>query len=134
MLWMAAALSGAWELWALQSPGTPLYIGMLSGPIASLRELTTAFGTLLILAGLLMPRAGFASEPKLLVAALHLGALLAVGAQLYAALHGMYGDQASDLRPDAFPVFAVKNLGFALLIGPLLELGRRVLIGRGPST
>ena len=134
VLWMLAALSSIWELWALQSPGTPLYLGMLSGPIGTLRELTATFGTVLVLAGLLFPRAGFEREPRALVGALHLGAFLAVGAQLYAALHGMYGTQASDLRPDALPVFAAKALGFLLLAVPLFALARRVLFRRGPPT
>lgn len=130
---MAAAASSVWELLALQSPGTFLYIGTLFGPIAALRELTTVIGLLLLGAGWLMPWASPKREPKLLVANLYAGTLISIGAQVYAALHGMYGVQASDLRPDALPLFVIKHGALALVIGALLELGRRVLVRRPPG-
>jgi hypothetical protein len=131
---MVAAASGVWELLAMQSPGTWLYIATLSGPITALRELTTVLGLLLLVAGWLMPWASPEREPRLLVVLMYAGTLLAAGAQLYAALHGMYGVQASDLRPDALPLFVIKYGGLGLVLGALLELGRRVLVRVAPRS
>jgi hypothetical protein len=126
---IAAGLSGAWELLALQAPGTSLYIGMLPGPIASLRELAFAIGALLVLAALAMPHASTAARVPLraLVALLYAGAVLSLGAQLYGALRGMTGTQIVDMRPDALPVFVARQGGLFLLSAALLELARRVL-------
>jgi hypothetical protein len=125
---IAAAGSGAWELLALQSPGTPLYIGMLPGPIAALRELAMTIGVLLVLAALWMPAAARGRVPlRALVGLLYAGSALSLGAQLYGALHGMFGTQIVDMRPDALPVFAVRLAGLVILAAVLLELGRRVL-------
>lgn len=118
----------------MQSPGTWLYIATLFGPIAALRELTTVIGLLLLAAGLLLPWASPEREPRLLVGLMYVGTALGVGAQLYAALHGMYGVQASDLRPDALPLFVIKHGGVGLVLGALLELGRRVLVRPAPSS
>jgi hypothetical protein len=131
---IAAGCSGAWELLALQSPGTVLYIGMLPGPISALRELATVLGLLFVVAALWMPAAALvrARVPlSILVALLYAGGALALGAQLYAALHGMYGTQIVDMRADALPVFVAKHCGLLLLIAALLELARRAL--RSPS-
>jgi hypothetical protein len=131
---MAAAASSVWELLAVQSPGTPLYIATLPGPIATLRDLSLVIGLLLIAAGLLMPHATRAREPTTLVALMYVGTVLGLSAQLYAALHGMHGTQLFDLRPDALPLFVVKHGGVCLLIGALIELGRRVLVlPKGPT-
>jgi hypothetical protein len=130
---MVAAASSVWELLAMQSPGTWLYIATLFGPIAALRELTTVIGLLLLAAGLLLPWASPEREPKLLVGLMHVGTILGVGAQLYATLHGMYGVQASDLRPDALPLFVIKYGGLGLVLGALLEVGRRLLVRPAPS-
>jgi uncharacterized membrane protein (DUF441 family) len=131
---MVAAASSVWELLAAQSPGTPLYIDTLAGPIAALRQLGTVIGVLLLCAGMLMPWASGRREPKRLVAMLYAGSALGLGAQLYAALHGMYGVQAGDLRADALPLFVVKHAGLGLLLCALLELGRRVLVRPPPGS
>ena len=49
------------------------------------------------------------------------GVALALSAQLYGALHGMNGVQLVDLRPDALPLFVVKQGGLVLSCA-LLEL------------
>lgn len=124
---MGAAVAGVWELLAMQSPGTPLYIGMLPGPIAALRELGTVAGLLLLCAGSLLAWAKLEREPKALVVLLHVGVVLGMGAQLYAALHGMHAVQAMDLRPDALPLFVAKYSGLGVFLFALFALGRRVL-------
>ena len=132
---MFAGCAGIWELLALQSPGTPFYIGVLPGPVSALRELATAVGLLLVAAAVLMPSAARGRIPvPTLVALLYAGTLLSLGAQLYGAAHGMYGVQISDLRADALPLFAVKHGGLALLGTGLFELGRRVLLAKSPPT
>jgi hypothetical protein len=126
---MIAALVSVWELLALQAPGSPLYIGMLPGPITSLRELSTVIGLVLVAAGLISPwTSGGRGGSRALVAMLFAGTLLALGAQAYGALQGMNGVQLADMRPDALPLFVLKQGGLALLMAALLELGRRVLI------
>jgi hypothetical protein len=131
---MMAALASVWELVALQAPGSPLYIGMLPGPVTSLRELSTLLGLLLIAAGLTMPwTSAGRPEPRGLVRVLQIGTVLALGAQVYGAVQGMNGVQLGDLRPDALPLFAVKQGGLALLLAALLELGRRVLVQPPPA-
>jgi hypothetical protein len=129
-----AAVAGVWELLALQAPGSPLYLAALPGPVSALRELAMNLGLLLLAAGLLAPWAATRGEPKGLVLALHAGALLGLGAQLYCALTGMYGVQLYDLRPDAKAAFALKYGGLLLFGLSLLELGRRVLVRPPPPT
>lgn len=130
---MLGALAGLWELLALQAPGTLLYIGMLAGPIGALRELTLLLGLLLVVAGLLLPWAGRGGEPRALVALLYMGVALALSAQVYGAAHGMNGVQLGDLRPDALPLFVVKQGGLLLFALGMLELGRRVLVRPAPD-
>jgi uncharacterized membrane protein (DUF441 family) len=130
---MVAALASAWELLALQAPGSPLHIGVLPGPVTALRELALVVGLLLLAAGLLMPWAtGQRGEPRVLTRMLHAGTVLALGAQAYGAAQGMNGVQLGDLRADALPVFVFKQGGLAVLVGALLELGRRVLLAPPP--
>lgn len=127
---LLAGVAAAWELIALQSPGTPLYVGVLPGPIGALRELATTVGLLLIAAALLMPRASHGRLPlRALIALLYLGTLAGLGAQVYGALHGMYVVQALDLRSDALPVFVIKYGGLSLLALGLIEVGRRACFG-----
>lgn len=128
-----AAFAGGWELLARQAPGSPLYIGMLPGPVAALRELSLSVGLLLVGAGLLMPWAAGSREPWILLALLGVGALMGVGGQVYGAIHGMYGVQLMDLREDALGLFVVKQGGLGLLSLGLCELGRRVLFRPPPQ-
>ena len=129
---MVAALAAGWQLLAQQSPGSPLYIGMLPGPFAALRELAMSTGLLLLAAGLLMPWASSSGEPRGIVALLYVGAVLGVGGQLYGALRGMNGVQFMDLREDAQPLFLVKTGGLGLFALGLFEIGRRVLFRPPP--
>jgi hypothetical protein len=124
---LVAVLAGSWELIAMQSPGTPLYIGMLPGPIAALRELALSAALLLLGAASLMASLRLEPEPKLLIAQLHAGCVLALGSQLYAALQGMHGVQLFDLRADAVPLFAAKYSGIALFVVAYFTLARRLL-------
>ncbi|MFI5308943.1 MAG: hypothetical protein ACHQ53_16415 [Polyangiales bacterium] len=130
---MVAAGSSVWQLLAAQAPGTPLYIGMLEGPVAALRGLATSIGLVLFAAAWLLPWAFPEREPKRLVALLYVGTVLGLGGEIYGAVRGMFGMQLADMRPDALPLFIVKHLGLGLLLGALLDLGRRVLLRPPPN-
>jgi hypothetical protein len=126
----AALLAGTWEVLAQQVPGSPLYIGVLPGPIGALRELSLMLGVLTLAAGALMPRAYESASPRrariasILIAT---GGALAIAAQTYGASNGMHGVQASDLRADARAVFFVRHGGLVLFALAWLDLGLRVL-------
>ena len=121
---VSAALAGVWETLASQAPGSPLYIGMLPGPVALLREAAFDWGVSIVLAGLLL---GTRAQPRKWFIALQAGVLLTLGSALYAAASGMHGVQARDLRPDATWLFAIKYAGRGLLGVCLLDLARRGL-------
>jgi hypothetical protein len=126
----AALLAGAWEVIALQVPGSPLYIGVLPGPIGALRELCVTLGLLALAAGALVPRAYESSSPRAArIASLLItsGVALAITAQAYGAANGMHGAQVSDLRADARMVFFVRHGGLLLFALGWLDLGIRVL-------
>lgn len=113
----AAALSaGVWETVASQAPGSPLYIGMLPGPIASLRATAFEFGVLLVLAGMLLGEQDLGRKWFGLLAA---GTVLALLAGAYGAARGMHGVQVLDLRADAFWLFLAKLLGRVLAFSAL---------------
>ena len=126
----AALLAGVWEVIAMQVPGSPLYIGVLPGPIGALRDLSVSLGLLTLAAGALMPRAyegapaGRARVASILITA---GVALAIIAQTYGAANGMHGAQLSDLRADASAVFVVRHGGLVLFALGWLDLGLRVL-------
>jgi hypothetical protein len=132
---LVAGAAGAWELSALQSPGTPLYIGVLPGPIAALRELATTLGLLLVVVAAWVPRVTEGGRSlRVLVAALSLGTVLALSAQTYGSAHGMYVLQAIDLRSDELPVFVLKYCGLLVFAAAAAELARRVCFARSPTT
>ena len=130
---LCGALSAVWELFARQAPGSPFYLGILPGPVILLRELCVTLGLLLLGAGLLLRWAFGGPPPRWIVVALCGGSALAIGAQLYGALSGMYGVQVRDLRPDALPMFITKHAGLLAVIVALVEVGRRVLTRPAPS-
>jgi hypothetical protein len=122
-----AALAGAWEVLASQAPGSPLFIGMLPGPIQLLREAAWCWGVLICLAGLLL---GPLDYPRRWLRLLQLALLLSLGSSLYAATTGMHGLQALDLRQDAPWLFAIKYTARLGLCICLFDLARR---GLSPS-
>lgn len=130
---LLGAFASAWELFALQAPGTLLYIGMLPGPIGALRELSIVIGLLLVAATVAMPWASQGGEPRVALVLLGLGSLLGLGAQVYGAAHGMNGVQLGDLRPDALPLFVIKQGGLLLFALGMLDIGRRVLLRPAPE-
>lgn len=122
----AAALAGAVELLALQAPGSPLYLGVLPGPLALVRELSMTLGLLLLGGELLAARAG-SPLPSSLRRVLIGSAAVAVLAQAYGAALGMYGLQVKDLRADALPLFLVKHGALLAFVVGYARLGLRAL-------
>ena len=129
LLLAAAALAGAVELFALQAPGSPLYLGVLPGPLGVLRELALELGLLLLAGDVLAARAP-QPLPRRLTRLLSSGAALAVLAQAYGAAQGMYGLQVKDLRADALPMFVAKHLALLAFIVAYALLGMRALRSR----
>jgi hypothetical protein len=125
----SALLAGAWEVLAQQVPGSPLYIGVLPGPIGALRELSLMLGVLTLAAGALIPRAyeGSPRRARLASTLIAVGVSLAIAAQTYGASNGMHGVQASDLRADARTVFFVRHGGLLLFALAWIDIGVRVL-------
>jgi hypothetical protein len=119
-----AAMAGVWETLASQAPGSPLYIGMLPGPVELLRDAAVTWGVLIVLAGLLL---GDQLLTTRWLWVLRVGAALTMAAGLYAAATGMHGVQARDLRADATWLFSLKYLGRGLLTLGLGAVARRVL-------
>jgi hypothetical protein len=120
----AGALAGAIELIALQAPGSPLYLGVLPGPLGMLRALALWLGLLLLGADPLAARAG---APPVLARVLVGTAALAVLAQAYGAAHGMFGLQVKDLRADALPLFLIKHAALLAFGAGYAALGARAL-------
>jgi hypothetical protein len=122
-----AAAAGVWETLASQAPGSPLYIGVLPGPVELLREAAFQWGVLIVLAGLCL---GERAWPRSLFIALQVAVALTLGSAIYAAASGMHGIQARDLRPDAMWLFVIKFSGRAGLTACLVDLARRGLARR----
>ena len=131
-LWLLglSALAGAVELLALQAPGSPLYLGVLPGPLGVLRELLLTLGLLLLGGDVLAARAALAAGlARWLVCCAAVAAL----AQAYGAVHGMYGLQVKDLRADALPLFLLKHAALLGFVVGYARLGVRALRARpGP--
>jgi len=123
---VVATLVGAWETLASQAPGSPLYIGMLPGPIELLRETALTCGLLTVLAGLMLADRTLSRRWLWL---LHVGVTLTLGSGFYAAANGMHGVQVRDLRPDAGWLFLVKYAGRGLLAVCLGAIARQALAG-----
>lgn len=127
-----ALVAGIWEVAARQAPGSRLYIAMLPGPIAALRETATVVGLVLLGATWLVPAASRERQPRGLIAGMAVGAAIGLGACAVAAALGMHGVQFGDLRPTALPVVVLKHAGLGLLFACLFELGRRAVFGAPP--
>jgi hypothetical protein len=126
--------AAGWELAARQSPGSPLFLGVLPGPIGVLRSAATVAALALLATAPFAAAASERREPGVLSALLYVGAALGLGASVYAAATGMHAVQLDDPRPDAAPVFLAKHGGFLLFYGCLLELARRALFGGEPRS
>jgi hypothetical protein len=132
VLLVVTALTALWEFFALQAPGSPLSIGMLPGPIGSLRATALTLGLALLSVAYLLPWAYQNKEPCLTLVLVYLGTVMVLGGSFYGAFNGMSGIQIIDPRPDATVVVSVKLGGYLLLAIGLLDVARRVLF-RAPS-
>lgn len=128
-LLLAAAAAGVWELLASQAPGTPLYLGVLPGPVERLRHDSFDFGVVMAIAGLLLRDR---EVPRRMLVWLCAGSVLMLLAGVYAAATGMSGVQLLDLRADAPWLFGAKVLGRGLLIAGLLGIAWVALVKPPP--
>jgi hypothetical protein len=130
--WLLSALCALWEGLALQSPVSPLHVGVLAGPIGQLQRTSFSFGC----AGLLLALAWKALFPvktgRAVLALLVAGSTAQLAALAYAAALGLVAVQLNDPRADARVCLWVRAVGHALVsagvVGVLvraLELGRR---------
>lgn len=125
---LAAALAGIWEILAAQAPGSPLYLGMLPGPITDLRESALVLGVLLVLGSLI---SGDQDPGWRWFWVLGAGCVLTLLSGLYGAAMGMHGTQLFDLRADAAWLFLAKQLGRALVFAGLARVAQLGLRKQG---
>lgn len=125
---LAAVLAGIWEILAAQAPGSPLYLGMLPGPISDLRESALVVGVLLVLASLV---SGGQDAGGRWFGVLAGGSVLTLLSGLYGGAMGMHGSQLFDLRADAAWLFLAKQLGRALVFAGLARIAWLALRKQG---
>jgi len=125
-LLVVAAAASVWSLLANQAPGSPLYLGMLAGPIESVRDSAAVLGLVFIAVASLLPGLAQGRVAMVLVAVACIGATLDLGAGIYAAIHGLHAIQFKDPRSDIAPLVTLKYTGQALLGLCLVEVTRRV--------
>src|SRR5688500_15464926 len=83
VLLLIAAGAGIWEMLSLQAPASPWHVGVLSGPVGTLRNTATVIGLVLFAFAWLMPWAAPEREPKVLVIAVHVGVAILIVALTY---------------------------------------------------
>lgn len=125
-LLVVAAASSVWALLANQAPGSPVYLGVLAGPIEGVRDSAAILGLVFLAVAPLLPQLAHGRAASVLVAVACIGATLHVGAGIYAAAHGLHAIQFKDPRSDVAPLVMLKYTGQALLGLCLLEVTRRV--------
>lgn len=96
-----SAASALWEFLALQMPDSPFHLGVLSGPIAQLRNFSAALGLGALALAPLWPALYAPGQGRIVLALLLLGSSVLVAALAYAAGLGMVGVQLLDPRLDA---------------------------------
>lgn len=133
VLLLVAAVAGVWEMLAMQIPSSQYRVGVLPGPIGQLREMAVVIALVLFAGAWLMPWLAPDREPWLLCVAVHVGALVTLGAMAYGATTGMYGVQIYDPRLESQVLFIVRWAGQAVLGLCLLDFARRILFRRAPS-
>jgi hypothetical protein len=133
-LWLClvGGVACVWELLALQMPDSPFHVGVLSGPIAQLRNFSFGLGLGLLVLSMLWRSLYSEGEARWLLFTLIGAALLQAGALGYAAGQGMVGVQLLDPRLDARLVVYVRLLAYAaLLVGLVTLLVRAARRSRG---
>lgn len=124
-LLLVAAGAALWTTLARQAPGSPVYLGVLAGPIEGVRDSALVIALVFLAVAHWLPALATGRVAALIVAVACVGALLDVGVGLYAASHGLHAIQFKDPRPDVAPLVTLRSLGQALLALCLLEITRR---------
>jgi hypothetical protein len=123
---LSAAAAG-WEFLALQMPDSPFHLGVLSGPIAQLRNFSALLGIGALALAPVWAHLYAAGEGRPMLALLLLATFVLLAALAYAAAYGMVGAQLLDPRLDARVVSYARALGHALLTIALALLCLRAL-------
>lgn len=129
-LLVLAAASSVWAVLANQAPGSPVYLGVLPGPIENVRDSATVLALVFLAVSWWLPTIVIGRAATLLVACACLGATLDLSASVFAAAHGLHAIQFKDHRPDVAPLVMLKTVGQLLLGVCLLDVTRRVWFKR----
>jgi hypothetical protein len=122
-----SAAAACWEFLALQMPDSPFHFGVLSGPIAQLRNFSAALGLGALALAPVWPRLYPAGEGRLVLGLLLLASCVLLAALSYAAAQGMVGAQLLDPRFDARALAYARAFGHGLLTLALVLLSVRAL-------
>lgn len=114
--WAVAALGKAWAFVAEQSPSSPLYVGMLPGPIDSLAQTGFWLGTVCWVSVWAVPRLFPDGSPRWWVPSMHVGVFTMLVAAGYAAARGVHGVQVFDPRVQAQVVVGMRLVGFVCVV------------------
>jgi hypothetical protein len=127
LLCCLSAGAACWEFLALQMPDSPFHLGVLSGPIAQLRNFSAALGIGALALAPVWPGLYAPGEGRLLLGLLVGASVVLMAALSYAAAQGMVGAQLLDPRFDARLLAYGRALGHALLALGLFLLLLRAL-------
>lgn len=122
-----SAGSALWEFFALQMPDSPFHLGVLSGPIAQLRNFSAALGLGVLALAPIWPALYAPGQGRFALALLLLASVVLLGTLTYAAAQGMVGVQLLDPRFDARCVAYTRAFGHGLLALALCLLLVRAL-------
>ena len=123
-----AAGAASWEFLALQMPDSPFHFGVLSGPIAQLRNFSALLGVGALALAPLWPALYARGEGRLVLALVLAASCVLLATLAYAASQGMVGAQLLDPRGDARLVAYARALGHGLLTLALALLVLRALL------
>lgn len=133
-LWLVAAGAAVWEALALQSPDSPLHVGVLAGPVAQLASFAFALGTGELVVAALWPSLYTApGHGRVVAILLALGGLLHTASLSYAAARGILAIQVLDPRDDVRMTLYLRLLAHGLTVsgvGALLVRVARALVNK----
>lgn len=132
--WLLSAAAALWEGLALQSPVSPLHVGLLAGPIGQLQRTAFAFGAAGLVLGLAWERVFAHGEGRAALGLLFVGSGAQLAALGYAALYGLLAVQLNDPRGDARACLWLRAAGHTLVsVGLVLVLRRALRRSPAPS-
>jgi hypothetical protein len=121
-LWLLASVACIWELLALQPPDSPLRVGVLSTPVAQLRNFAFALGSGALIVALLWRHLYAQGGGRAVALLLCSGAVLHAAVLCFTAARGLLAVQLLDPRPDARYALYTRAVAHALTTSALLAL------------